>query len=84
MGPVEEATRRDVEQTISGHPMGDSIAELAFSLARSIDAGGLDNPASVAKELRACLTELALGVEADDDDLDDLLSAPSEVRDEED
>jgi hypothetical protein len=83
MGPVEEATIRDIEQSMTAHPMGDALAATARSLARSLDAGP-DNPAPVAKELRACLTELALGVEADGDDLDALLSAPSEVRDQED
>jgi hypothetical protein len=80
-GPVETAVRADVASLVTAHPMGDAIAEMAFTLARTLDAGAGLAVAAVNRELRANLLELArLGVD-DGDDLGDELSAP--VRNEE-
>lgn len=81
VGPVEAKVRGDVEALISTHPMGEALAEMAFTLARTLDDGAGLAVAAVNRELRANLVELArLGVDGDDD-LDDELSTP--VRDEE-
>lgn len=78
-GPVETKVRADIAALISSHPMGEALAEMAFTLARSLDDGAGLAIAAVNRELRANLVELArLGV-ADDDDLDAALSTP--VRD---
>lgn len=78
-GPVEAKVRADIAALISTHPMGEALAEMSFTLARSLDAGAGLAIAAVNRELRANLVELArLGV-ADDDDLDAALSTP--VRD---
>lgn len=78
-GPVEKATRADVEALMSGHPMGEALAEMSFNLARTLDKGAGLAVAAVNRELRANLTALAgMGVEGDDD-LDAELSTP--VRD---
>jgi hypothetical protein len=80
-GPVEAKVRSDVGALISTHPMGESLAEMAFTLARTLDEGAGLAVAAVNRELRANLIELArLGVDGDDD-LEDQLSTP--VRDEE-
>jgi hypothetical protein len=83
-GPVEARVRDDVEKLLTAHPMGESLAEMAFTMARTLDDGAGLAVAAVSRELRATLVELArLGV-GDDDDLDAELSAPSgvaEVRD---
>lgn len=78
-GPVEVKVRGDIAALISTHPMGEALAEMSYTLARSLDAGAGLAIAAVNRELRANLVELArLGV-ADDDDLDAALSTP--VRD---
>lgn len=89
-GAVEAKVRGDVGALISTHPMGEALAEMAFTLARTLDEGAGLAVAAVNRELRANLIELArLGVDSDDD-LDDDLSTPSggdvpaPVRDEED
>ncbi len=89
-GPIEATVRRDVSHLITEHPMGESLAEMSFALARTLDEGAGLAVAAVNRELRANLTELAgLGV-AGDSDLDALLSTPggddvsAEVRDAED
>jgi hypothetical protein len=81
-GPVEAKVRSDVGALLSAHPMGESLAEMAFTLARTLDEGAGLAVAAVNRELRANLVELArLGVDSDDD-FEDQLSAP--VRNDED
>jgi hypothetical protein len=64
---------------MTAHPMGESLAEMAFCLARTLDEGAGMATAAVNKELRATLEDMRrLGV-ADDDDFEAELSAP--VRD---
>lgn len=70
--------------------MGESLAEMSYTLARTLDQGAGLAVAAVNRELRANLLELA-GMGVGDDDLDAQLSAasggvdmPSEVRDPED
>lgn len=82
-GPVETQTRRDVSKIASQHPVGAALAEMAFALARRLDASrNLEAAESraigaISKELRATVVELArLGV-GDDDDLEDELSTPT-------
>ena len=76
LGPVEAQVRKDVGALISGHPMGEALAEMSFSLARALDEGAGMATAAVNRELRTNLLELArLGV-ADDDDLEARLSNP--------
>lgn len=85
MGPIEQQTRADVEALVTGHPMGEALAEIAFRLAGLLD-GGLQNMAvaGISRELRETLIELArLGVN-DDDDFEAELSrpdVPASVRD---
>jgi hypothetical protein len=80
-GPVETKVRADIDALVSGHPMGEALAEMAFALARTLDKGAGLAVAAVNRELRANLLELSrLGVDGDDD-FDDQLSTP--VRDEE-
>lgn len=88
-GPVEAKVREDVGALISSHPMGESLAEMAFTLARTLDDGAGLAVAAVNRELRANLIELSrMGVDGDDD-FDDQLGTPTEpdvsapVRDEE-
>lgn len=82
MGPVEKKVREDVAALVTAHPMGEALAEMAYSLARTLDEGAGLATAAVNRELRANLIELTrLGV-SDDDDLEDRLSTP--VRDAED
>jgi hypothetical protein len=82
-GPVETKVRQDVAALTTAHPMGEALAEMAYTLARTLDDGAGLAVAAVNRELRANLVELArLGV--DDDDLDARLSrpgGPAEVRD---
>lgn len=81
-GPVESKVRADVGALVTTHPMGEALAEMAFTLARTLDQGAGLAVAAVNRELRANLVELArLGVDSDDDFADDL-STP--VRDDED
>ena len=81
-GPVEAKVRADVAALVTAHPMGEALAEMAYTLARTLDDGAGLAVAAVNRELRANLVELArMGVS--DDDLDDRLSTPdvsSEVR----
>lgn len=74
-GPVETKVRQDVDALVTVHPMGEALAEMAFTLARTLDQGAGLAVAAVNRELRANLVELASMAE-DDDDLEDRLSAP--------
>ena len=75
-GPIERQVRADLEALITEHPMGESLAEMSFNLARTLDDGAGLAVAAVNRELRANLVELAgMGVNADDD-LDEQLSTP--------
>lgn len=67
-GPLESKVRRDVETLSTAHPMGESLAELAYFLARALDDGVEDKSlAAVSRDLRMTLIELArLGVPDDD------------------
>ena len=82
-GPVETKARADVAALMSTHPMGETLAEMAYNLARSLDNGAGLAVAAVNRELRETLEDLAeMGV--DSDDLVDRLSTPdvpTEVRD---
>lgn len=83
-GQVESKVRSDLEALITTHPMGEALAELAYTLAAQLDGGELGMAtAAVSKELRATLDALVKMREGDDDDLDAALSTPvpSEVRD---
>jgi hypothetical protein len=82
VGTYEKTVRADVEHLVTAHPMGESLAEGAYILARRIDQGVEDKSlAGVHKELRETLVELArLSVPPEGGD-DDLLSTP--VRDSE-
>lgn len=62
--------------------MGEALAEMAITLARSLDEGAGLATAAVNRELRANLLELARMAVDDDDDLDAALSTP--IRDDED
>lgn len=75
-GPVETKVRQDVDALVSTHPMGEALAEMAFSLARTLDEGAGMATAAVNRELRANLIELASQGVNDDDDLESELSAP--------
>jgi hypothetical protein len=67
--------RKDVAALMTAHPMGEALAEMAYTLARTLDEGAGLATAAVNRELRANLVELAkMGV--DDDDLDGSLSTP--------
>lgn len=74
-GPVEEKVRGDVAALVTAHPMGEALAEMAYTLARTLDAGAGLAVAAVNRELRANLMELARMGEPDDD-LDGRLSTP--------
>ena len=82
-GPIEAKARADVAALVSTHPMGETLAEMAYKLARTQDDGAGLATAAVNRELRETLETLArMGV--DSDDLDDRLSTPglpAEVRD---
>lgn len=87
-GPIETQVRRDVDALIIAHPMGEALAEMSYSLARSLDDRRMSGMprAAVNRELRMNLIELA-GMGVDDDDLDQQLSTPdvpSPIRDPED
>ena len=75
-GAVESKVRADVGALILTHPAGEGLAEVAFTLARTLDDGAGMATAAVARELRAVLNDLAGSVVHDDDDLDALLSTP--------
>ena len=82
---MESAVRSDVEALISGHPMGESLAELAYVLASSVDGRRCEcgervvpvNESSLARELRDTLAELAGMQAGDGDDFDEALSQPT-------
>ena len=78
-GPVEHRVRQDVAALVSAHPMGEALAELAYTLARALDEGAGMATAAVSRELRAALADLTSMAVSDDDDLDAQLSTP--VRD---
>jgi hypothetical protein len=59
--------------------MGEGLAEIAFTLARTLDNGAGMAAAAVARELRATLDDLVGMVFDDDDDLEVELS--TSVRD---
>lgn len=76
-GPVEKQVRADVDALVTAHPMGESLAEMSFSLARVLDQGmGGMGAAAVNRELRENLIELARLADDDDDELADELSEP--------
>ena len=87
-GAVEKQVRKDVGDLITEHPMGEALAEVAFTLAKTLDEGAGLAVAAVSRELRANLVELArLEVPSDDDAFGDALSIPTlptEVRNPED
>ena len=83
MGPVEAKTRSDVAALMSGHPVGEAIAEAAYAMARLVD----QYPAVATSANRELLRNLealtGMGVDGDAD-LDGFLSTPvvsPEVRD---
>lgn len=79
MGPIEENVRLNVSVLPADHPMSDALAEMAYGLAKTLDEGAGLIQASVNRELRAVLADLASTVdEGDDDDLSALLSATVE------
>lgn len=81
-GAIEAQVRADVEALITEHPMGESLAEMAFRLARMLDDPSAKElaAAGISKELRETLVELAaMGVDGDDD-LGDALSVPTTLR----
>lgn len=75
VGPQEAAVQRDLERLPEADRNG-ALAALALNLARRLDAGpaGLRDTASVARELRATLVEIANRVVPlpEADPLDDL------------
>jgi hypothetical protein len=82
LGAIEAKVRGDVDALVSTHPMGESLAEMAFKLARTLDSGGVKDlaVAGINKELRETLCELARLAEGDDDDLAAALSVPTSLR----
>jgi hypothetical protein len=75
-GPVEARVRQDLEALVVDGGVQGALAEIAFSLARSLDEGAGMSAAAVARELRAALAELVKGAAGDDDDDVDGLSTP--------
>lgn len=63
--------------------MGESLAEMAFALARRLEDGSTKDLAyaGINKELRETLGDLASMKAGDDDDLADALSVPTAFRD---
>lgn len=78
-GSVEAKVRADVAALLTAHPMGEGLAEVAYTLARTLDQGAGLAVAAVSRELRATLSDLAGMVLDGDDDFEAELSAP--VRD---
>ena len=75
-GAIERQVRRDIDALITEHPMGESLAQLAFRLSASLDGGAGQMEAALSRELRATLDALAgMGVSGDSD-LDAALSTP--------
>lgn len=82
-GHLEKLVKSDLDALVTEHPMGESLAGLAFMLARRLDdaAGTKDLAvAGISKELRETLVVLA-GMGVDGDDLGDALSVPTSLRD---
>jgi formiminotetrahydrofolate cyclodeaminase len=81
-GAIEAKVRGDVDALVSTHPMGESLAEMAFKLARTLDSVDVKElaMAGINKELRETLCELARLAEGDDDDLAAALSVPTSLR----
>ena len=77
-GPVERAVREDVEQLGDLVGVEPSLSEMAYNLAREIDAGGGEDSKTLPalnRELRQTLAQLLEGRAVDDDDdLGDLAS----------
>lgn len=70
-GPVEATVRDDVEQLGDLVGVEPSLSEMAYALAREIDAGGGEDGkqlSSLNRELRQTLAQLLEGRAADDDD----------------
>lgn len=70
-GPVERTVRDDVEQLGDLVGVEPSLSEMAYALAREIDAGGGEDGKqlpSLNRELRQTLAQLLEGRAADDDD----------------
>lgn len=70
-GPVERAVRDDVEQLGDLVGVEPTLSEMAFTLAREIDAGGGEDGRQLPqlnRELRQTLAQLLEGRTADDDD----------------
>lgn len=86
-GELERAVRADMAAVVSAAPFGESLAELAILLAgvltdlveRPSPLTMHYNPASLSRELRAVLGELAAASVGDDDDLAAALSRISDV-----
>lgn len=80
-GPVERTVREDIEALGGLVGVEPTLAEMAYRLARDIDAGGGDDGRllpQLNKELRATLKQLVDGRPADDDD-DDLADLATPV-----
>ncbi|MFD6531573.1 hypothetical protein [Streptomyces sp. NPDC060184] len=70
-GPVERAVRSDVEQLGDLVRIEPSLSEMAYTLAREIDAGGGEDGKllpQLNRELRQTLAQLLEGRATDDDD----------------
>lgn len=83
-GSIEKQVRADIAALVTSHPMGESLAEMAFGLARTLDAAVM-NPLALAginKELRETLCELARLADSGDDDFAASLSMPTTLRNE--
>ena len=75
-GLVESKVRADIAALMSEHPMGEALEAVAITLARTLDAGAAMGVASIAKELRETLKDLAgMGV-GGGSDLEGVLSTP--------
>jgi hypothetical protein len=80
-GAVEAQVRADIAALVTQHPMGESLAEMSYNLARTLDNGAGLAVAAVNRELRANLVELArLGV--DSGDMGDAFSEPTPPKEE--
>lgn len=76
---------QDLAALINAHPFGETLAESARTIAGQLDAGiSSRDAASIHRELRETLSELASKEVQGDDEFGDSLSVPTEVRDPED
>jgi hypothetical protein len=74
LGPNVRATLATID-AIGADPATNAVAALALHLAGVLDSGeARSQVANVARELRACLAELAHAVGTGPDELDDLLA----------